>query len=434
MKNLIKLIKQKKASISIIGLGYVGLPLAIKFSKLGFDVYGYENDSKKISSLNKNVIYVDTIQKADFIRVKDKKFKFGNNFNQLSNSDIFIICVPTPITKNKSPDMRFLNESKKIIKKLNLKNKAIILESTTYPGTTEELFLPIIKLKKLKIGKDVSIIYSPERIDPGNKNFRVDNTPKIVSGHTNECLKISKLLYKNITNIFAVSNIKTAEFTKILENVYRSINIGFVNEMKKICYNFKIDINDVIKTAKSKPFGFLPFYPGPGLGGHCIPIDPFYLSWKAKKLKIKTEFIELAGKINRSMPAWIISQILIILKKKKLGDLKNKKILISGIAYKKNINDCRESPAFEFMKILISKGAKVNFYDPYIKLIPKLRNYSFINNKSITFNQKNLKKFDFVILVTDHDKIDYKFLYKNSKLIFDTRNKFKNKKRNIYHL
>ena len=409
MKNLIKLIKQKKASISIIGLGYVGLPLAIKFSKLGFDVYGYENDSKKISSLNKNVIYVDTIQKADFIRVKDKKFKFGNNFNQLSNSDVFIICVPTPITKNKSPDMRFLNESKKIIKKLNLKNKAIILESTTYPGTTEELFLPIIKAKKLKIGKDVSIIYSPERIDPGNKNFRVDNTPKIVSGHTNECLKISKLLYKNITNIFAVSNIKTAEFTKILENVYRSINIGFVNEMKMISDKLNIDIFEVISAAKTKPFGYVPFYPGPGLGGHCIPVDPYLLSWKAKKLNINTRFIELSGEINNHMPDYVSKKVINLLCKN-FKNTKRKKILILGVSYKKNSADTRETPSIKIIQNLEKRGFDIYVSDKYCSKYYLEKN----NLKNINLNSKNIKKFHCIVIVTDHDYFNYPLIEKKS--------------------
>lgn len=420
MKNLIKLIKQKKASISIIGLGYVGLPLAIKFSKLGFDVYGYENDSKKISSLNKNVIYVDTIQKADFIRVKDKKFKFGNNFNQLSNSDVFIICVPTPITKNKSPDMRFLNESKKIIKKLNLKNKAIILESTTYPGTTEELFLPIIKLKKLKIGKDVSIIYSPERIDPGNKNFRVDNTPKIVSGHTNECLKISKLLYKNITNIFAVSNIKTAEFTKILENVYRSINIGFVNEMKMISDKLNIDIFEVISAAKTKPFGYVPFYPGPGLGGHCIPVDPYLLSWKAKKLNINTRFIELSGEINNHMPDYVSKKVINLLCKN-FKNTKRKKILILGVSYKKNSADTRETPSIKIIQNLEKRGFDIYVSDKYCSKYYLEKN----NLKNINLNSKNIKKFHCIVIVTDHDYFNYPLIEKKAKLIVDCRGRIK---------
>ncbi len=420
MKNLIKLIKQKKANISIIGLGYVGLPLAIKFSKLGFNVYGYETDKQKISSLNKNVIYVDTIKKRDFIKVKDKKFKFGDNFNQLSNSNIYIICVPTPITKNKSPDMRFLNESKRLVKKLNLKNKAVILESTTYPGTTEELFLPIIKSKKLKIGKDVSIIYSPERIDPGNKNFRVDNTTKIVSGYTNECLKISKLLYQNITKIYAVSNIKTAEFTKILENVYRSINIGFVNEMKMISDKLNIDIFEVISAAKTKPFGYVPFYPGPGLGGHCIPIDPYLLSWKAKKLNINTRFIELSGEINNHMPDYVSKKVINILAKN-FKKINKKKILILGVSYKKNSADTRETPSIKIIQNLEKKGFDIYVSDKYCS-----KSYLKTNNlKNIHLNSKNIKKFDCIVIVTDHDYFNYSLIEQKAKLVVDCRGRIK---------
>ncbi len=364
MKNLSKLIKQKKANISIIGLGYVGLPLAIKFSKLGFNVYGYETDKKKITNLHNSSIYVDTIKRKDFHKVKNKNFKFGCDFKIFSRSDIFIICVPTPIKKNKSPDMRFLNESKNLIKKLNLKNKVIVLESTTYPGTTEELFIPIIRSKKLKIGKNISLIYSPERIDPGNKNFTVENTTKIVSGYSNECLNISKLLYKNITKVFPVSNIKTAEFTKILENVYRSINIGFVNEMKMISDKLKIDIFEVISAAKTKPFGYVPFYPGPGLGGHCIPVDPYLLSWKAKKLNINTRFIELSGEINNHMPDYVSRKVLKILLKN-FNNVTGKKILILGVSYKKNSADTRETPSIKIIDNLRRRGLDVYVSDKY---------------------------------------------------------------------
>ena len=422
-------------NIGVIGLGYVGLPRALQFCSKNYTVYAFDKDQNKINNLKKGYSYISNINSKLIARfIKKKKLLPTSNFSDLKKIDAIILCLPTPLNSKLEPELKYIKDTFRIIKKYLKKNLIISLESTSYPGTTREIIINKIS-KNFELGKNIFVCYSPERNDPGLKKISLSNIPKIVSGYSKICRRLGIKLYNSIfNNVVEVQSIEIAEMSKLYENVFRAINIGFVNEMKKICYNFKIDINDVIKTAKSKPFGFLPFYPGPGLGGHCIPIDPFYLSWKAKKLKIKTEFIELAGKINRSMPAWIISQILIILKKKKLGDLKNKKILISGIAYKKNINDCRESPAFEFMKILISKGAKVNFYDPYIKLIPKLRNYSFINNKSITFNQKNLKKFDFVILVTDHDKIDYKFLYKNSKLIFDTRNKFKNKKRNIYHL
>ena len=420
MKNLSKLIKEKRAKISIIGLGYVGLPLAIKFSKLGFKVYGYETDKNKISNLHKNSIYVDTIKRKDFLKVKNKNFKYGYDFKLFSRSDVFIICVPTPIKKNKSPDMRFLNESKNLIKKLNLKNKVIALESTTYPGTTEELFIPIIKSKKLKIGKDISLIYSPERIDPGNKNFTVENTTKIVSGYSNECLNISKLLYKNITKVFPVSNIKTAEFTKILENVYRSINIGFVNEMKMISDKLKIDIFEVISAAKTKPFGYVPFYPGPGLGGHCIPVDPYLLSWKAKKLNINPRFIELSGEINNHMPDYVSQKVLKIIVKNH-NNIIGKKILILGVSYKKNSADTRETPSIKIIDNLRSRGFDIYVSDKYCS-----ESYLKKNRlKNINLNSKNIKKFDCIVIITDHDYFDYSLIEKKGKLIVDCRGRIK---------
>ncbi len=421
--------------IGVIGLGYVGLPRALQFCGKNYIVYAFDKDQNKINNLKNGNSYISNISSKLIIRyVKSKKLLPTSNFSDLKKVDAIILCLPTPLNNSLEPELKYIKDTFKTVKKYLKKNLIISLESTSYPGTTKEIIINNIP-KSFEIGKNFFVCYSPERNDPGLKKIRLSNIPKIISGYSKTCRSIGRQLYNSIfKNVVEVQSIEIAEMTKLYENVFRAINIGFVNEMKKICYNFKIDINDVIMAAKSKPFGFLPFYPGPGLGGHCIPIDPFYLSWKAKKMRIKTEFIELAGKINRSMPTWIINQMSLILKKKNLGTLKNKKILIFGIAYKKNINDCRESPAFEFMKILGSKGAKVKFYDPYIKLIPKLRNYNFTNNKSIVFNQKNLKKFDIVILITDHDKMNYKLLLKNSKLIFDTRNKFKNKNKNIYHL
>ena len=421
MDNLIRLIKQKKANISIIGLGYVGLPLAVKFSKLGFNVYGYETDLKKISNLNKDIIYVDTIKRTDFIKVKYKKFNFGNELESLSNSNIFIICVPTPIKKNKSPDMHFLNGSKNLLQRLNLKNKAIILESTTYPGTTEELFLPIINKKKLKLGKNISLIYSPERIDPGNRSYTVDNTTKIVSGYTDKCLKLSKLLYKNVTKVFPVSDIKTAEFTKILENVYRSINIGFVNEMKMISDKLNIDIFEVISAAKTKPFGYVPFYPGPGLGGHCIPVDPYLLSWKAKQLKINTRFIELSGEINNHMPDYVSKKIINLISRNYKSAVK-KKILVLGISYKKNSADTRETPSIRIVQNLKKKGFNVFVSDKYCS-----KSYFNKNKlKNIKLSSKNIKNFDCIVIVTDHDYFNYNLIEKKAKLVVDCRGRLNN--------
>jgi UDP-N-acetyl-D-glucosamine dehydrogenase len=421
MKKLETLIKNKTAKISIIGLGYVGLPLAIKFSSLGFEVYGFEKDQNKIQDLNKSKIYVDTIKKDDFIKVKNKKFKYSSNKAILSKCDIHIICVPTPITQNKTPDMTYLNDSRDLISEINLTNKAIILESTTYPGTTEELFLPLLKKKKLKIGKNVALIYSPERIDPGNKKFSVENTPKIVSGYTKTCLKIAENIYKNITQIVPVTNIKTAEFTKILENVYRSINIGFVNEMKMISEKLEIDIFEVIDAAKTKPFGYVPFYPGPGLGGHCIPVDPYLLSWKAKELNINTRFIELSGEINNYMPEYVVTKInqIISQNNKKIND---SKILILGVSYKKDSPDTRETPSIKIINNLKKQGFDVFVSDKFCSKFYLKKN----KLKNINLNAKNISNFDCVVIVTDHSYFDYSLIEKKAKLIVDCRGRIKN--------
>ena len=347
---------KKINTIGVIGLGYVGLPRALQFCSKGFRVYAFDIDEYKINKLKKKNSYLSNIN-SNLIKkfIANKKLLPTSNFFNLKKVDAIVLCLPTPLNIKLEPELKYINNTFKHVKKYLKKNLLICLESTSYPGTTYETIIKKIP-KKYKLGEDIFVCYSPERNDPGLKKINLSSIPKIVSGYTYKCKKLGIKFYNSIFNqIIEVESIEIAEMTKIYENIFRAVNIGFVNEMKKICLGFDIDINNVISAAKTKPFGFLPFYPGPGLGGHCIPIDPFYLAWKAKKLKIKTEFIELAGKINRSMPIWIISEINKILKKKKLGNIREKKILICGISYKKNINDCRESPAFEFMRILKKK-------------------------------------------------------------------------------
>tara|TARA_Y100000591_G_C21849276_1_gene710649 strand:- start:1005 stop:2294 length:1290 start_codon:yes stop_codon:yes gene_type:complete len=420
MKKLKNLILTKKAKICIIGLGYVGLPLAVKLAKKGFKVYGFDNDEKKIQNLENNNIYVDTIERKDFKKVKNKKFIFGNIKDKLNHYDIFIICVPTPLKKNKSPEMKYLLQSKQMLSNVDLKNKAIILESTTYPGTTEELYIPLIKKKKLNLGKNVFLIYSPERIDPGNKKFNVTNTTKVISGATKSCLKLAEEFYKNVTKTYSVSSLKTAEFTKLLENIYRSINIGFVNEMKIVSDKLKVDIYEAIKAASTKPFGFVPFFPGPGLGGHCIPIDPFLLSWKAKKIKTNTRFIKLSGNINNYMPRYAVSKFkkLFVSNKKKI---KNSKILILGVSYKKDSADTRETPSIKIINLLKNLGCNVDVSDKYCS------NSYLIKHKlkNVIANYKNIKKYDCIFIVTDHSYFNYRMIEKYSKSIVDCRGKIK---------
>ena len=413
-------IKNKKAIIGVIGLGYVGLPLALNFCSKGYDVIGFDKDRIKIDKINKRISYMKNI---DLNKYK-KKIQATLEFKNIKKCDIIIITVPTPLKKNYEPDLSFIEETMVSILPFLRKNQLISLESTSYPGTTEDLIAK--RLKKMSLGKDFFICYSPEREDPGNKYFRTKNVPKIISGHTSNCLKIGKLFYQVFfKSLVPVSSTRTAEFTKLLENIYRSVNIGLVNEMKIISKKMNINIHEAVKAAGTKPFGYRPFDPGPGMGGHCIPIDPFYMSWKAKKLGYNPRFIKEAGIINTIMPKWIVSNIEKVLKKNNIR-IKNTKILIIGIAYKKNIDDDRESPAYEIMNILKKKVSKIAYHDPLIKKIDKKEKFkNFSNLKSISLTGKNIKKYDVTLIVTDHDNVNYSLILNNSKIIFDCRNKIK---------
>ncbi len=427
-----KKILNKKFIVGVIGLGYVGLPRSIQFCEKKIKVIGFDNDEKKINQLSIGKSYLTNISNKKISRnVHSKYFKPSSNFSEIKNVDVVIICVPTPLKHNLEPDLKYIINTIDIIKKYLKKNQIICLESTSYPGTTNEEIIEKIR-KKFDIGKNFFVGYSPERNDPGLKSIKISNIPKLVSGHTKKCLLLTKLVYSTIfRRTVQMKSIRQTEMTKLYENIYRAINISFVNEMKKVCVGMRLDINEIISAAKTKPFGFQPFYPGPGLGGHCIPIDPFYLTWKAKKFKIKTEFINLAGKINRSLPKWTIEQLKKNLKEKRgIKTLKNKKFLILGIAYKKNINDCRESPAFEIIKILEKGGSNVNYSDTYIEKIPRLRRFNF-TKKSVKLSSAEIKKYDAAILVTDHDNFNYKLIQENSKLIIDTRNIFNKKSKNV---
>jgi len=434
MENLKNKIIRKKVSIAIVGIGYVGLPLCLRFVKKKFKVFGIEKDLKKIDFIKKKKSYIANISDKEIKNAVSAGFKVTQDFSIIQNVDVIIICVPTPLNKNKTPDMKYVSNSVKKIKKYLKKKQMIIVESTVYPGATEEFFLPALAQKKLKPGKDIFLAYSPEREDPGNKSFTIarGNIPKIISGFSPICLDLAKTLYSCITKTVMVSSIKTAEFTKLLENVYRSINIGFVNEMKLIANKMNINIHESIEAAKTKPFGFQAFYPGPGLGGHCIPIDPFILTWKAKKFGLKTRFIELSAKINESMPRYAINVLLSALKKTK-KKLNKSKILILGISYKKNSDDIRESPSLKIISLLSKFKCKIFFSDPFFQNKLKLNNLKQkIPAKAISLNAANLKKFDAVILVTDHDNFNYNLIKNNSKIIVDCRNKFKKEINKIY--
>jgi len=415
----------RQAYIGIIGLGYVGLPLTREFLNAGFSVLGFDIDPVKVEKINRGESYIKHIQ-SGFIAsyVKINKFSATNDFTRLREVDVIIICVPTPLGEHKEPDLTFvLNTTKTIAANLR-KGHVVVLESTTYPGTTEEELLPILESTGLQVGKDFFLGFSPEREDPGNKKFSTKTIPKIVSGVTEHCLDIIKTLYDQIIiQTVPVSSPRVAEAVKLLENIYRAVNIALVNELKTVFDRMGIDIWEVIEGAKTKPFGYHPFYPGPGLGGHCIPIDPFYLTWKAKEYDISTRFIELAGEINAYMPYYVVEKTIKALNAHKKS-IKGAKILLLGLSYKPDIDDLRESPALKIMELLMREGADVDYSDPYFPELPLLRKYKF-DKKSVNITPKTLKNYDCIVITTNHSTFDYDMILEHAKLIVDTRNALK---------
>jgi UDP-N-acetyl-D-glucosamine dehydrogenase len=429
---LIQKIKQNKFKVGIIGLGYVGLPLALEFSLKNIKVLGFDLDSEKVKKINKEKkSYIKHIPSEKIkSEVNKKTFLATTDFSRIKETDVVIICVPTPLNANREPDLSYVLNSTRVIAKYMKKGQMISLESTTYPGTTDEDILGILEKTGYKVGKDFYLCFSPEREDPNNPIYSTSTIPKVIGGVTDKCTKIGVMVYsKVIEKVVPVSSARAAEATKLLENIYRSINIALVNELKTVFDRMDIDIWEVIKAASTKPFGFTPFYPGPGLGGHCIPIDPFYLTWKAREFEISTKFIELAGEVNTSMPYYVVEKVMYALNKN-LKHINGAKILILGLAYKKDIDDIRESPSLKLIELLQDKGARVDYNDDYVTEIPRLRKYTF-NKKSVKITKGNLAKYDVVLLSTDHTYYDYGFILKNSKIIVDTRNafgKYKSKK------
>ena len=418
IKNTLLKIKNKKVKVGIIGMGYVGLPLAKSFVEKNIDTYGFDIDQKKITNLRKSISYINYFAHKEIKKMNKKKFTPTVDFSLISKMDLIILCLPTPIKKNKSPDMSYILSSLKTILPFLKENQVLSLESTTYPGTCEEVILPLLN-KKFNVGKNFYLVYSPEREDPGNKKYSLLKIPKVLGGLTKNCKLLGEKFYSLLgIKLIIVNDLKTAEFTKLLENIYRSVNIGLINEMKNICSKMGINIFNAIEAAGTKPFGFQKFYPGPGYGGHCIPIDPFLLAWKAKKSGADAKFIRLSGTINERMPIKISKKIISYCQRKN-----EKNILIIGMAYKKNVDDLRESPSLRIMDILEKNNLKINYHDPYIKELPKTRKFK-IRKKSITLTKKILNKC-IVLIVTDHDNIDYNFIKKNSKYIFDCRGRYK---------
>ena len=427
--NLLTKIKSKKAVIGIVGLGYVGLPLAFAFRKKKFKVIGFDIDQKKINSLDEGKSFLSHISDKDISKMNLKNgFTSTTDFSRLSEVDAIIICVPTPLSKFKKPDLEPVYQTGKTVSKYLKKGQIVVLESSTYPGTTNPELKNILERSGLSSGKDFYLAYSPEREDPGNKNFSTSIIPKIVGA---DDLKTSKLvfeLYKQvISKVVEVSSTQVAEAAKLTENIFRSVNIALVNELKVIYDEMGIDVWEVIEAASTKPFGFMPFYPGPGLGGHCIPIDPFYLTYKAKEFGINTKFIELAGEINTNMPNIVINKLTYALSEFMNKSINKSKILIIGMAYKKDVDDMRESPSLILYELLQKYGAHVDYHDDYVKQIPPTREHKNLEGlKSVKLSSSNLKKYDALLISTDHSYINYKFLSKNSDLIIDTRNAMDN--------
>ena len=424
---------KKKYSICIIGLGYVGLPLFFSFNEKKFKVIGFDHNKKLINDLKKNKSHIEDISKDDFFLLDKKNILFTSNYKEIAKADVIIICVPTPIHDDKTPDNSYLNSVANILSKIDLKGKIIINESTTYPGATKEIFGTLLLKQKLIIGKNCYLAFSPERVDPGNKKFNTSNIPKLISGATRQCLNYASSIYDKIFTIHKVSSMETAEFTKVYENVFRSINISFANEMKVLSHKMNINIYEVIKAASTKPFGFMPFYPGPGFGGHCIPIDPYLLAWKAKEYNFYTRFIELSGQINESMPNYIVSNLISLIVEKKF-DLKNIKILIIGLSYKKNSFDTRETPAAKIIQLLKKYQTNLYYHDDLINKQELKKNKIFDKITYSSLDKKNLKHFSVCLILADHDYIDYTSLQKNCKLIVDTRGRFENKYKNVTQL
>jgi UDP-N-acetyl-D-glucosamine dehydrogenase len=417
--NLYNLVASSQATIGVIGLGYVGLPLSILFSKKGFKVIGFDIDKKKIKKISAKKSYIERISNKEVSAILKKGF-CTFDFSNISKCDFIIICVPTPLKKNK-PNLEYLKSTIINIKNFLRPNQTIVLESTSYPGTTREIFGKLLK-KKFDLGKNFYLGFSSERINPGFNEKSINKVPKVISGYSTKCLKIIEFFYKkNFKKVIPAKSLEMAEFSKLLENIYRAVNIGFVNEMKFVADKMGLDIFEILKLAKTKPYGFNAFEPGPGVGGHCIPIDPNYLHWKAKKLGINTKFIKLSEKINLEVLNFIISKINLIKKVKKIK--KNFKILVLGLSYKKNVDDLRESASIKLIEYFIKSKISYEFSDPYIKQKIDTRSIK-INKKSLEITKKNLKKFDITILMTDHDIFDYSLIYNNSSTIIDCRGRY----------
>lgn len=422
--------KSRDAVIGIVGLGYVGLPLMLRYNAIGFRVLGIDIDTCKVEKLNAGRSYIEHIACEHVARARHSGFEATCDFRRASECDALILCVPTPLNKYREPDMSFVIDTTNAIKPYLRAGQVVSLESTTYPGTTEEELLPRVQEGGLTVGDDIFLVYSPEREDPGNPNFETRTIPKVIGGHTASCLEAGIALYEQaIDHVVPVSSTKAAEMTKLLENIHRAVNIGLVNEMKIVADRMGIDIFEVVDAAATKPFGFTAYYPGPGLGGHCIPIDPFYLTWKAREYGLHTRFIELSGEVNQAMPEYVLGKLMDGLNDRGRA-LKGSRVLVLGIAYKKNVDDMRESPSVEIMELIEAKGGVVAYSDPHVPVFPKMREHHFdLSSEALT--AENLASFDAVVLATDHDKFDYTLIQAHARLLIDSRGKYRAPQANV---
>jgi UDP-N-acetyl-D-glucosamine dehydrogenase len=420
----------RSAVIGIFGLGYVGLPLALRFSEAGLRVIGFDIDPAKSQKIRAGKSYINYIPDAAIARAVKSGLEATTDAARAAECDALIICVPTPLDKHRRPDLSYVVNTARAMAPYLKRGQLVSLESTTWPGTTEEIVQPILEGGGLKVGRDLFLVFSPERADPGNARFDTRNIPKLIGGVSAACLEVGKACYAQaVDRVVEVSSTRVAELAKLLENIHRAVNIGLVNEMKTVADRMGIDIFEVIDAAATKPFGFVPYYPGPGLGGHCIPIDPFYLTWKAREFGIHTRFIELAGEINSAMPEWVLLKLTEALNVRGLP-VKNSRILILGIAYKKNVDDLRESPSVELLDKLLHLGARVDYADPHIPVFPRIRRGRF-DLKSVKLTPRSLAAYDCVLLATAHDAFDYPLIAKHARLIVDTRGIYRAPRKNV---
>ncbi|WP_421998992.1 nucleotide sugar dehydrogenase [Reyranella sp.] len=425
VSSIVERLRGHRATIAIIGLGYVGLPLACTIARKGFSVVGFDIDETKVDQINAAVSYIGHVGSDEIAEMRSAgRLSATADYARLPEADAIIVCVPTPLTRHREPDLTYVVETTEAIAPHLRPGQLVVLESTTYPGTTRDVMRPILERGGLRSGRDFFLAYSPEREDPGNAQFSTAAIPKVVGGDGPEALQLATALYDEVVSrTVPVSSLEAAEAVKLTENIFRSVNIALVNELKVVFEAMDIDVWEVIEAAKSKPFGYMPFYPGPGLGGHCIPIDPFYLTWKAREFDVVTRFVELAGEINTAMPQRVVDRTIEALNQRQGKASRGARILVVGVAYKKNVDDTRESPAFKIIELLEKRGSDVSYYDPIVSEIPLTREHrELAGRQSVEFSEGSLSAFDAVIICTDHDAIDYRQLVAWSRLVIDTRN------------